>query len=65
MWQDIAARYVGSPDMVAQADVETIRKLFTTHARNDRICEGHMVAMIESGHVAACLRRLRELRPAV
>jgi hypothetical protein len=64
-WQDTAARYVESPDMVAQADVDTIRKLLTTHARNDRFCEGHLIAMIESGHIAACLRRLRELRPAV
>ncbi len=63
-WQDTAARYVESPEMVAQADVETIRKLLTTHARNDRFCDGHLVAMIECGHVAACLRRLRELRPA-
>ena len=38
--------------------------LLTAHARNDRFCEGHLVAMIESGHVAACLRRLRDLRPA-
>jgi len=62
-WQDTAARYVESPAMVAQADVETIRKLLTTHARQDRFCEGHLVAMIESGHIAACLRRLRDLRP--
>ena len=64
-WQDAAARYVESPDMVAQADMDTIRKLLTTHARNDRFCEGHLVAMIECGHIAACLRRLRELRPGV
>lgn len=64
-WQDTAARYVESPDMVAQADVDTIRKLLTTHTRNDRFCEGHLVDMIECGHIAACLRRLRELRPTV
>lgn len=64
-WQDTAARYVVSPDMVAQADVDTIRKLLTTHARQDRFCDGHLVAMIECGHIAACLRRLRELRPGV
>ncbi len=64
-WQDTAARYVESPDMVAQADLGTIRMLLTTHARKDRFCEGHLAAMIECGHIAACLRRLRDLRQAL
>jgi hypothetical protein len=62
-WQDTAARYAESSELVAQADVDTIRKLLTTHARKDRFCEGHLVAMIESGHIATCLRRLSGLRP--
>jgi hypothetical protein len=64
-WRDTAARSVESPELVAQADVDTIRKLLTTHARQDRFCDGHLVAVIECGHIAACLRRLRELRSLV
>ncbi len=61
-WQDIAARYVESPALAADADIETIQKLLTTHVRKDRFCDGHLVAMIECGHIAACLRRLQVLR---
>lgn len=61
-WRDEAERYVGSPESVAGADLNTIRKLFTTHVRQDRFCEGHLSEMIRTGHVAALLRRLRELR---
>jgi hypothetical protein len=61
-WQETAAGYAGSPERVATADIDTIRKLLTTHVRKDRFCEGHLVAMIASGHIAAVLRRLRDLR---
>ncbi|WP_390621590.1 DUF6508 domain-containing protein [Roseimaritima sediminicola] len=40
----------------------TIQKLFTTHARKDRFCEGHLASMFENDHIPALLRRLRTLR---
>jgi hypothetical protein len=61
-WQESAQQYVDSPEKLATADVVTIQKLFTTHVRADRFCEGHLAAMFESGHVQALLRRLRSLR---
>jgi hypothetical protein len=61
-WEETAAGYAESPERVATADTDTVRKLLTTHVRKDRFCEGHLVAMIASGHIAAVLRRLRDLR---
>ena len=61
-WQDQAIQYVESPERIASADLETIRKLLTTHVRKDRFCEGHLAAMFENGHLTALLRRLKELR---
>jgi hypothetical protein len=61
-WQESAQEYVESPEKIESADAETIRKLFTTHVRKDRFCEGHLAAMFENGHIVALLRRLQTLR---
>jgi hypothetical protein len=61
-WQDRAKEYVDSPDRIESADAETIQRLFTTHVRKERFCEGHLAALFESGHIVALLRRLPELR---
>lgn len=37
-------------------------KLFTTHIRADRFCEGHLAAMFENGHIVTLLRWLKQLR---
>ena len=60
-WQDDAAQYMASPELVAAADAETIRKLLTSHLRKDRECQGHLAAQFESGHILALLRRLKEI----
>ncbi|MBC7854786.1 MAG: hypothetical protein IAF94_15245 [Pirellulaceae bacterium] len=56
-----ASKFVESPEHVTVADETTIRRLFTTHLRQERFCEGHLVAMFENGHVVALLQRLKEL----
>ena len=61
-WQDVAEEYVDSPEKIQSADVVTVQKLFTTHVRKDRFCEGHLASMFESGHIVALLRRLKEIR---
>ena len=63
-WREEAERYIASPELLAGADLGTVRKLLTTHVRQDRFCDGHMADMVRNGHVAALLRRLRELRDA-
>jgi hypothetical protein len=56
-WQDVAEDYVSSPTKLASVDLETIQKLFTTHARKDRFAEGHWDIMIQCGHIQALLQR--------
>ena len=46
---------------VASADLEAVRKALTAHVRVDRFMEGHLIVAIESGQVAALVRRLAEL----
>ena len=65
-WQEAAREYVEKPEKINSAEAETIQKLFTTHVRADRSCEGHLAAMFDNGHIVALLRRLQELlRPTV
>jgi hypothetical protein len=60
-WKEARALY-DDPALLAQADLLTLRKLFTTHIRTDRFTEGHLAHVIENGHITAMLRRLRTLR---
>jgi len=61
-WQETAALYVKDPSRLATADLETLQKLLTTHARKDRFCGGHFTSMISNGHIMAILRRLETLQ---
>ena len=61
-WQDVAVEYVDLQEKIDSADVLTLKKLFTTHVRKDRFCEGHLATMLENGHIVALLRRLKEIR---
>ena len=62
VWQHKAKDYVNSPDSIGATDAQTIQKLFTTHVRKERFCEGHLTSMFRIGHITALLRRLREIR---
>jgi hypothetical protein len=61
-WQDEAIKYVQDPDLLAQADVDTIERLLTLHIRRDRFNDGHLAWAVESGHIIAILRRLQDIR---
>ena len=61
-WQDVAVEYVDLQEKIDSADIVTLKKLFTTHVRKDRFCEGHLATMFENGHIVALLRRLKEIR---
>jgi hypothetical protein len=61
-WQEEARQYFAQPELLRTADIQVIRKLITLHVRKERFCEGHLSVMIKSGHIAALLRRLKELR---
>lgn len=61
-WQETARQFVETPEKVESADVSTIQKLFTTHVRKERFCEGHLASMFENGHIVSLLRRLKAIR---
>jgi hypothetical protein len=61
-WQESAIGFVEDPTGIESADVSTIQKLLKTHVRKDRFCEGHLAAMFKNGHIAALLRRLKQVR---
>lgn len=60
-WARQAQRYMANPALVASARLVTCIKLITGHIRYERFCDGHLGEVIESGHIAAVLRRLEQL----
>ena len=64
-WQQEAKQYWNNPVLIEQADVDTIRKLLTTHVRKDRFCDGHMAEAIKNGHIVVILRRLEQLSSTI
>ena len=60
-WTREGERYVESPQALQDADMNTIQKLLTMHARQDRFCDGHLAAMFECGHLTAILRRIKQI----
>jgi hypothetical protein len=61
-WREEAQRYRSTPGALQTAGLLTLRKLLTTHVRADRFVEGHLASVLESGHVTAILRRLKQIR---
>jgi hypothetical protein len=55
-------KYADDPAALASTDLDTLCKLLTWHVRADRFVEGNFGAALESGHVTAILRRLRDIR---
>jgi len=61
-WQSNAARLLKDEEAFFRtADLETLVKLLTTHIRKDRFVDGHLLCVMESGHIGRILRRLRDL----
>jgi hypothetical protein len=61
-WQPVAERYARDPHLLRDAGLGTLRKLFTTHVRRERFCDGHLAEIARSGHLQALLARLAEVR---
>jgi O-acetyl-ADP-ribose deacetylase len=60
-WQDEAKQLCLDPHALEKADFDTLQKLLTLHVRKERFCEGHLADVLENGHIAAILRRLKEI----
>ena len=61
-WQEEAQKFVDEPEALKTADLLVLRKLLVTHVRTDRFVEGHLASMLESGHITAIVKRLKEIR---
>ena len=60
-WQRHAEEYYRNPDLLATADIPTLRRILTVHVRKDRLCEGHLARMFTSGQITGILHRLRDI----
>jgi hypothetical protein len=63
-WAKKGGRYVNDSALVGTARLNTCIKLITTSLRYERFCDGHLGAVIKSGHITAILRRLKRLANA-
>jgi len=53
--------FLTDPDFVQTADLETLRKLMTTHIRTERFVEGHLKELFDNGYIANLMNRLEVL----
>lgn len=68
-WHEWLAKHEVYKDMdhpiantLANADLDTLRKLMTCYIRGDRFNEGLFIEVCRKGHIASILIRLRELK---
>lgn len=64
-WKQDASHYENNPSVLEKANLLTIRKLLTTHVQADRFVEGHLLSVMENGHITAILRRLKQIREEI
>jgi hypothetical protein len=60
-----AAQMLSDEDGIARATLDEIKTMLTYCVRGERFGDGHWAAMLESGKIAAILRRLQALRDHV
>lgn len=53
-----ADQLVDQPALLEKADLDTLRKLFTAHSRNEALQDGHLAVMIDQGHLQRAVERL-------
>ena len=61
-WMEESKTYIVDPENFKNADLEMLCKLYLTQMRVERYCEGHLESLIEDGHAANFVQRLKELR---
>lgn len=58
-WGEETEKYFNSPDLINNADLITIRKLFTTIVRTDRFISGYYAGKMDDGTILRLLRRIK------
>ena len=61
-WHDECEKYQKEPHLMSDINLEIIIKLLTTHMRADRFITGHLVSVIDNGHLLKILERLAEIK---
>ena len=61
---EAARKMLDDTAAVNKASIENIRTMLTFCVRGERFCEGHWAAVLESGQIAALLRRLEQIQAA-
>jgi hypothetical protein len=56
-----ARRLLNEQDALASASIHDIERLLTVHIRADRLIEGHLDGIVESGYLLAVLKRAATL----
>lgn len=65
-WSGEAQRYIAGGDAaLANADLTTLRMLLSAHIRADRFIECTIGSLAAEGHIAAVLRRLKQIRDEI
>lgn len=59
-WRE-GEQLIDKPTLIRKANLQTLRKLLTSHVRADRFSEGHLAGTFESGHMKMILTRLAEV----
>jgi hypothetical protein len=60
-WAKAATPYLNDAAFIDRARLTTCIKLIMASVRYERFCDGHVGEVIKSGHIAAILRRLKQL----
>lgn len=61
-WREEAVNYFKDIDLIRDAKLETVRKLFTTIVRVEKMINGLVAEMITKGVITDLLKRLQEVR---
>ncbi len=63
-WQTVFAgkeQYLSEVTVLKTMSLEEIRRVLTAHVRLDRLCEGHLNTLAESGYLEHLVKRLKVL----
>ncbi len=60
-WGKEADKLAEDAKLVDKADLGTLQRLMTAHSRNEALHDGHLAAMIDSGHLRRVFDRLMAL----
>lgn len=60
-WEKEAEKILTNESLLAQADLETIVKLFTVIVRKERFVSGNLAILLSNGIIVKILKRLEKL----